>query len=72
MYRSPLCENEICLLRHSSIDSSNTVCTTACVTDADCATPYTFTPSCELSQIYDLDSGDTGVTVRVCMPTPPW
>jgi hypothetical protein len=70
VYQNPACSSGICLLRSYSIDPANTMCTSRCATDADCAAPYAVTSDCMPTEIYE--NGDTGVIVNVCMPPMPW
>ena len=70
VYQSPNCGSELCLLRNSAIDPSNTTCTSRCATDADCAAPFAWTSACLPTEVYE--NGDTGVVVNVCMPPMPW
>jgi hypothetical protein len=64
--RGRACLSGICLVRHTSIDPLNTMCTSLCSSDADCTD--TVTPSCLITALED----ERDVTVGVCMPALPW
>ena len=66
--RGPSCASGICVVRHSSIDPSNTMCTSACSSDADCA--EFITSACFQAPVHL--GPDPEATVGVCMPPAPW
>jgi hypothetical protein len=70
VYESPLCATGLCLLRTYAIDPANTMCTSRCATDADCAVPFAYKAACLPTEVYA--DGDTGLIVTVCMPPRPW
>ena len=68
--RSEPCNSGICLLRHTSIDPANNMCTSRCAADVDCGVEFSSLTSCMRTEVFA--DGDTGVIVDVCMPPKPW